>query len=100
SGSNNPMYGKSGILAPAYGRTGEKHPMYGKQQTEEAKRRISESLKISRGKPIIRSDGKTYSCLIDAAKDMGLKDQKEVTRHLKGLRKEINGFTFKYLSKS
>ncbi len=97
SGENNPMYGKSGELAPCYGRIGEKHPMYGKTQTKEARSKISESLKLSRGKKIIRSDGKTYSCLIDAAKDLGLKDQKEITKVLKGFRSNIKGFTFKYL---
>lgn len=30
AGSNNGMFGKTGINAPAYGRTGNKHPMFGK----------------------------------------------------------------------
>jgi len=98
SGSNNPMYGRIGDKAPCYGRTGNKHPMYGKNQTNEAKGKISHSLKLSRGKPIVRSDGKIYICLIDAARDLGLKDQKEVTKVLKGLRSHINGFTFQYVS--
>lgn len=45
SGEGNPMFGKRGELAPCYGRTGEKHPMYGKHQSEEAKAKISNSLK-------------------------------------------------------
>ena len=56
-GQNNPMYGKSGPLAPSYGRhmseeqieqmrvrmTGEKNPMYGKHLSEEQRKRISEN---------------------------------------------------------
>lgn len=42
SGENNPMFGKSGILAPCYGRTGNKHPMFGKHHSEETKKKISE----------------------------------------------------------
>ncbi len=44
-GKGNPMYGRRGITAPAFGRTGAKHPMFGKYHSEEAKRKISESLK-------------------------------------------------------
>lgn len=44
SGRGNPMYGVRGKDAPCYGRTGEKHPMFGKHHTEEAKKKISESL--------------------------------------------------------
>lgn len=45
SGENNPMYGRKGELAPCYGRCGELHPMFGKQQTDEAKKKISEIAK-------------------------------------------------------
>ncbi|HXN74928.1 MAG TPA: NUMOD3 domain-containing DNA-binding protein [Candidatus Acidoferrum sp.] len=98
AGEANPMYGKSGKEAPCFGRTGNKHPMYGKTQTQETKSKISNSLKLSRGKPIIRSDGKPYISLIDAAKELGFKDQKEITKVLKGLRSHINGFTFQYVT--
>jgi hypothetical protein len=50
SGIGNPMYGRSGLLAPAYGRVAEKHPMFGTHHTEEAKKKISEKTK-GRPKP-------------------------------------------------
>lgn len=97
-GKNNAMYGIDGENAPCYGRTGKKHPMYGKNQTIEVKKKISNSLKLSRGKSIIRSDGKKYISLIDAAIDLGLKSQKEITKVLKGLRSNIKGYTFQYFT--
>lgn len=100
SGKNNPMYGKRGKLSPCYGRVGDKHPMYGKIQTQKTKDKISQSLKVSRGKKIARSDGKEYLCLIDAARDLGLKCQKEITKVLKGLRADIKGYTFQYVTKN
>jgi hypothetical protein len=39
-GDKNPMFGKTGELAPCYGRSGNKHPMFGKQNLK-AKETIS-----------------------------------------------------------
>lgn len=44
SGSGNPMFGKTGPLAPCYGRTGDKHPMFKKHHSEESRLKISASL--------------------------------------------------------
>jgi hypothetical protein len=50
SGSGNPMYGRSGKDASCFGRIGNKHPMFGKHHTAEAKKKISNSLKITHSK--------------------------------------------------
>lgn len=55
-GKNNPMYGKRGKEAPSYGRKGSKHPMYGKNHTEDAKHRISKSLKSTWQKKRTQND--------------------------------------------
>jgi hypothetical protein len=44
SGQNNPMYGKTGKLAPCYGRAKEKHPNFGKKMSAESSKRKSEKL--------------------------------------------------------
>lgn len=48
AGSGNPMYGRSGWLAPCYGRTGDKHPNFGKKMSPESS--LKKSL-ASRGVP-------------------------------------------------
>jgi hypothetical protein len=45
SGADNPMYGRTGDLAPASGRVGSKHPMFGKHHSEASKRKTSETLR-------------------------------------------------------
>lgn len=45
TGDKNPMYGKTGELAPCYGRSGDKHPMYGKTMSEESNVARSKKLK-------------------------------------------------------
>lgn len=45
AGAGNPMYGKRGKDAPCYGRTGAQHPMFGNHHTEDAKKKISTSLR-------------------------------------------------------
>ena len=45
SGSNNPMHGKKGRLAPCWGRRGPLHPMFGLHHTEAAREKISRGLR-------------------------------------------------------
>lgn len=44
-GSDNPMYGRTGVSAPAYGRVGALHPMHGKTHSDEARNKMSISQK-------------------------------------------------------
>ena len=80
-GENNPMYGvhRFGEDNPMYGvhRYGKENPMYGKHQSDESRKKISQS-RIGKycgsncynAKKIIRlSDLKIYGCGADAAKD-------------------------------
>lgn len=43
SGSNNPMYGKKGVLSPTYGMRGELSPWWGKTHTKEQKDKIRQA---------------------------------------------------------
>lgn len=102
SGKNNGMYGKIGELNPSFGKprseevkkkiseamSGENHPnygkrgeesyMYGRKLSEETKRKLSENHKgkFANGKHPqarkIECNGKTYECIKDCAKDIGV----------------------------
>jgi group I intron endonuclease len=96
-GKNNPMYGKSGILAP----------MYGKHLTEEHKRKISEAKK---GKPNYHTktlykkvdqydlDGnfiKTWESISSIEKELGIKGT-HISKVCRGKGKTTGGYVFKY----
>jgi hypothetical protein len=44
SGEGNPMFGKTGSLAPCHGRTGEKHPLFGTKTSPESNKKRSDKL--------------------------------------------------------
>ena len=96
-GKDNPMYGKSGILAP----------MYGKHLTEEHKRKISEAKK---GKPNYHTktlykkvdqydlDGnfiKTWESISSIEKELGIKGT-HISKVCRGKGKTTGGYVFKY----
>jgi len=45
SGCKNPMFGRSGVLAPSYGKRGKDSHMWGKHHTDAAKKKISDANK-------------------------------------------------------
>lgn len=96
-GESNPMYGKSGILAP----------MYGKHLTEEHKRKISEAKK---GKPNYHTktlykkvdqydlDGnfiKTWESISSIEKELDIKGT-HISKVCRGKGKTTGGYVFKY----
>lgn len=96
-GKDNPMYGKSGILAP----------MYGKHLTEEHKRKISEAKKGKANyhtktlyKKIDQYDLsgnyiKTWESISSIEKELNIKGT-HISRVCRGKRKTTGGYVFKY----
>ena len=96
-GSNNPMYGRKGILAP----------MYGKHLTEEHRKKISEAKKgivLDHMKKLYKQvdqydlDGnyiKTWGSISSIEKELGIKGT-HISRVCKGKRKKTGGYVFKY----
>lgn len=96
-GKNNPMYGRSGILAP----------MYGKHLTEEHKRKISEAKKGKANyhtKTLYKKvdqydlDGnyiKTWESISSIEKELNIKGT-HISRVCRGKRKTTGGYVFKY----
>lgn len=96
-GKNNPMYGKSGILAP----------MYGKHLTEEHKRKISEAKKGKANyhtktlyKKVDQYDLngnyiKTWESISSIEKELNIKGT-HISRVCRGKRKTTGGYVFKY----
>lgn len=96
-GENNPMYGKSGILAP----------MYGKHLTEEHKRKISEAKKGKTNyhtktlyKKVDQYDLngnyiKTWESISSIEKELNIKGT-HISRVCRGKRKTTGGYVFKY----
>lgn len=96
-GENNPMYGKSGILAP----------MYGRHLTEEHKRKISEAKKGKANyhtKTLYKKvdqydlDGnyiKTWESISSIEKELNIKGT-HISRVCRGKRKTTGGYVFKY----
>ena len=96
-GKDNPMYGRSGILAP----------MYGKHLTEEHKRKISEAKKGKANyhtKTLYKkvdqydSDGnfiKTWESISSIEKELDIKGT-HISRVCRGKRKTTGGYVFKY----
>lgn len=96
-GKNNPMYGKSGILAP----------MYGKHLTEEHKRKISEAKKGKTNyhtktlyKKVDQYDLngnyiKTWESISSIEKELNIKGT-HISRVCRGKRKTTGGYVFKY----
>lgn len=96
-GKNNPMYGRSGILAP----------MYGKHLTEEHKRKISEAKKGKANyhtKTLYKKvdqydlDGnyiKTWESISSIEKELDIKGT-HISRVCRGKRKTTGGYIFKY----
>ena len=96
-GKNNPMYGRSGILAP----------MYGKHLTEEHKRKISEAKKGKANyhtKTLYKKvdqydlDGnyiKTWESISSIEKKLNIKGT-HISRVCRGKRKTTGGYVFKY----
>ena len=96
-GKNNPMYGKSGILAPAYG----------KHLTEEHKRKISEAKKgkanyhtITLYKSVDQYDIygnyiKTWESIASVEKELNIKGT-HISRVCRGKGKTTGGYVFKY----
>lgn len=96
-GKNNPMYGKSGKLAP----------MYGKHLTEEHKRKISEAKKgkinyhtITLYKKVDQYDLdgnfiKSWESISKAEKELNLKGT-HISRVCRGKGKTTGGYVFKY----
>ena len=96
-GKSNPMYGKSGILAP----------MYGKHLTEEHKRKISEAKKGKANyyiKALYKKvdqydlDGnfiKTWESISSIEKELDIKGT-HISRVCRGKRKTTGGYVFKY----
>lgn len=96
-GKNNPMYGRSGILAP----------MYGKHLTEEHKRKISEAKKGKANyhtKALYKKvdqydlDGnyiKTWESISSIEKELNIKGT-HISRVCRGKRKTTGGYVFKY----
>lgn len=99
-GKNNPMYGKSGVLAP----------MYGKHLTEEHKRKISEAKKGNTkpyeeklGKQIDQYDIngnfiKTWGSISQIERELKIKGT-HISRVCRGKRKTTGGYVFKYHQK-
>lgn len=97
NGKNNPMYGKSGILAP----------MYGKHLTEEHKRKISEAKKGKANyhtktlyKKVDQYDLngnfiKTWESISSIEKELNIKGT-HISRVCRGKRKTTGGYVFKY----
>ena len=50
----------------------------------------------SQCRPVIRSDGQRFESIAAAARDIGLKSSKMVCDCVRGLRKEVRGFSFRY----
>lgn len=84
-GENNPMYGRSGELAPNYGKqwseesraklsasnSGENHHMYGKHHSEETKKKMSKARKDKR--PVICiTTGIIYESIVEAERQTGI----------------------------
>lgn len=96
-GENNPMYGKSGMLAP----------MYGKHLTEEHKKKISEAKKGNKkpyrdklGKKIDQYDIngtfiKTWNSISSIEEELNIKGT-HISRVCRGKRKTTGGYIFKY----
>lgn len=96
-GKDNPMYGKSGILAP----------MYGKHLTEEHKRKISEAKKGKANyytktlyKKVDQYDLngnyiKTWESISSIEKELNIKGT-HISRVCRGKRKTTSGYVFKY----
>ena len=125
-GENNPFYGKkhseetrkllselaskrTGDKNPNYDNhalAGQNHPWYGKHLPNETKEKISKS-RIGKytgkdsptSKPIICLElNKTYDCMKDAANELHI-DASTISKCCKGQRKNVKGYTFKYINK-
>lgn len=96
-GSKNPMYGKTGPLAPGFHKKGSDHHMFGKKHTLEARQKISEKAKIryadlqlySLGYPVQLINVKTnkltepFKSLTKAGKFLGYKTSNIIRKSLK-----------------
>lgn len=59
------------------------------------KKEVAERLSSGRKSPLIRSDGKRYASITEAASDIG-RSRVSLVRHLSGKTKTCGGFTFQY----